>query len=248
MPGRQGTGYRRVRQAGDRIPVCRQAGDRIPPCQAGRGPDTGVSGRQEDVSRVDAPPACIMPGKYRTLGERIIAVRCPSLRRASIDPNTTHGGSIESLYQYRYWEPVPGACTRILYRSVGTESLCQCPYRYSVRVPLSKACAATVNRAEQTGDGCNNSNISNILTRALLGGAFERPLRFSRIAKNGGAQRRRVFTPPYPHLFRNFCENFDPMPCEVRSPGACQVTQLQNNFPIAPRPQRFRESYETFGI
>ena len=27
-----------------------------------------------------------------------------------------------------------------------------------------------------------------------------------------------------------------------------QVTQLQNNFPIAPRLQCFRESYETFGI
>ena len=36
------------------------------------------------------------------------------------------------------------------------------------------------------------------------------------------------------------------MPCEVRSPS--QVTQLQNKFPIAPRLQCFRESYETFGI
>ena len=61
-----------------------------------------------------------------------------------------------------------------------------------------------------------------MLTRALLGGgAFERPpLRFFEdIEKNGGAQRRRVFTHLTPHLFRNFCENFDPMPCEVRSPG-----------------------------
>ena len=37
------------------------------------------------------------------------------------------------------------------------------------------------------------------------------------------------FHPPYPHLFRNFCENFDPMPCEVRSPGQvkwpnCKIT------------------------
>ena len=53
------------------------------------------------------------------------------------------------------------------------------------------------------------------------GGAFERPPSgFSRIAKkNGGAQRRRVFTHLTPHLFRNFCENFDPIPYEVRSPG-----------------------------
>ena len=45
------------------------------------------------------------------------------------------------------------------------------------------------------------------------------PSGFSRIAK----KRRRAappgFHPPYPHLFRNFCENFGPRPCEVRSPG-----------------------------
>ena len=70
-----------------------------------------------------------------------------------------------------------------------------------------------------------------LLTRATMGelvnprpaggGAFERPppSGFSRIAKNGGAQAPPGFHPPYPHLFRNFCENFGPRPCEVRSPG-----------------------------
>ena len=56
--------------------------------------------------------------------------------------------------------------------------------------------------------------------RPAGGGAFERPPSgFSRIAK----KRRRAAPPgvhpPYPHLFRNFCENFGPRPCEVRSPG-----------------------------
>ena len=59
--------------------------------------------------------------------------------------------------------------------------------------------------------------------RPAGGGAFERPppLRFFEDSKkkNGGAQRRRVFTHLIPHFFRNFCKKFDPMPCEVRSPG-----------------------------
>ena len=63
------------------------------------------------------------------------------------------------------------------------------------------------------------------------GGAFERPpLSFSRIAKNDGAQRRRVFTHLTPHLFRNFCENFNPMPCEVRSPGQVKWPNYKITF------------------
>ena len=66
-----------------------------------------------------------------------------------------------------------------------------------------------------------STELSRLITRALLGGGRLNapPSGFSRIAKNGGAQRRRVFTHLTPHLFRNFCENFDSMPCEVRSPG-----------------------------
>ena len=57
------------------------------------------------------------------------------------------------------------------------------------------------------------------------------PSGFSRIAKkNGGAQRRRVFTHLIPHLFRNFCENLDPMPCEVRSPGQVKWPNYKTNF------------------
>ena len=68
--------------------------------------------------------------------------------------------------------------------------------------------------------------------RPAGGGAFERPPSgFSRIAKkNGGAQRRRVFTHLTPHLFRNFCENFDPMPCEVRSPGQVKWPNYKITF------------------
>ena len=69
------------------------------------------------------------------------------------------------------------------------------------------------------------------LTRALLGGGgvWTPPSCFSRIAKI----RRRCappgFHPPYPHLFRNFCKNFDPRPCEVRSPGQV-VTHFKITF------------------
>ena len=33
-----------------------------------------------------------------------------------------------------------------------------------------------------------------------------------------------------PHLFRNFCENFDPMPCEVRSPGQVKWPNYKITF------------------
>ena len=73
------------------------------------------------------------------------------------------------------------------------------------------------------------------------------PPGFSRLAKI----RRRCappgFHPPYPHLFRKFCENFDPMPCEVRSPGQVKWPNYKIT-PIAPRLQCFRESYGTFRI
>ena len=88
------------------------------------------------------------------------------------------------------------------------------------------------------------------LTRALLGGgAFERPPSgFSRIAK----KRRRAappgFHPPYPPSFSQLLWKFRPKAMWGQVTRSGQVTQLQNNFPIAPRLQCFRESYETFGI
>ena len=62
-----------------------------------------------------------------------------------------------------------------------------------------------------------------MLTRALLwgGGAFERPpppSSFSRLAKIRRRAAPPGFHPPYPPSFP-LCKNFDPMPCEVRSPG-----------------------------
>ena len=45
------------------------------------------------------------------------------------------------------------------------------------------------------------------------------PLRFYRIEKIRRRAAPPGFHPPYPHLFRNFCENFKPIPCEVRSSG-----------------------------
>ena len=90
------------------------------------------------------------------------------------------------------------------------------------------------------------------LTRALMGGgAFERPPPppqvFRGWQKYGGAQRHRVFTHLTPHLFRNFCENFDPKSCEVRSPG--QVKWPNYKITFQPRhSHNVSGSYETFGI
>ena len=89
-----------------------------------------------------------------------------------------------------------------------------------------------------------------LLSRALLGGgAFERPPSgFSRIAK----KRRRAappgFHPPYPPSFPQLLWKFRPNAMWGQVTRSGQVTQLQNKFPIAPRLQCFRESYETFGI
>ena len=69
------------------------------------------------------------------------------------------------------------------------------------------------------------------LTRAL-GGVWTSPppSGFLRLAKT----RRRCappgFYPPYPHLFRNFCENFDPMPCKVRSSGQVKWPNYKITF------------------
>ena len=54
------------------------------------------------------------------------------------------------------------------------------------------------------------------------------PSGFSRLAKI--RRRCRVFTHLTPHLFRNFCENFDPMPCEVRSPGQVKWPNYKITF------------------
>ena len=95
-------------------------------------------------------------------------------------------------------------------------------------------------------------NAIRILTRALLGGGGvwtpPPPSGFSRIAK---IQRRAAppgFHPPYPPSFPQLLWKFRPKAMWGQVTRSGQVTQLQNNFPIAPRLQCFRESYETFGI
>ena len=57
------------------------------------------------------------------------------------------------------------------------------------------------------------------------------PQVFSRIAKETAARSAAGFSPTLPpHLFRNFCENFVPMPCEVRSPGQVKWPNYKINF------------------
>ena len=74
------------------------------------------------------------------------------------------------------------------------------------------------------------------------------PSGFSRIAK----KRRRAappgFHPPYPPSFPQLLWKFRPKAMWGQVTRSGQVTQLRNNFPITPRLQCFRESYETFGI
>ena len=72
-----------------------------------------------------------------------------------------------------------------------------------------------------------------ILTRALLGGGgvwTPPPLRFFEDSEKTAARSAAGFHPPYPHLFRNFCKNFDPMPCEVRSPGQVKWPNYKITF------------------
>ena len=74
------------------------------------------------------------------------------------------------------------------------------------------------------------------------------PSGFLRIAK---IQRRAAppdFHPPYPPSFPQLLWKFRPKAMWGQVTRSGQVTQLQNNFPIAPRLQCFRENYETFGI
>ena len=91
-----------------------------------------------------------------------------------------------------------------------------------------------------------------VLTRALLGGgrlnAPPPPSGFSRIAKIRRRAAPPGFHPPYPPSFPQLLWKFRPKAMWGQVTRSGQVTQLQNNFPILPRPQCFRESYETFGI
>ena len=78
--------------------------------------------------------------------------------------------------------------------------------------------------------------VNRSLTRALLGGgrlnAPPPPLRFFEDSE----KRRRAAPPGFsptlpPHLFRNFCENFGPRLCEVRSSGQVKWPNYKITFP-----------------
>ena len=82
------------------------------------------------------------------------------------------------------------------------------------------------------------------------GGAFEcpPPQVFSRLAKIRRRAATPGFHPPYPPSFPQLLWKFRPNVMWGQVTRSGQVTQLQNKFPIAPRLQCVRESYETFGI
>ena len=87
------------------------------------------------------------------------------------------------------------------------------------------------------------------LTRALLrgGGRLNAPppLSFSRLAKIRRRAAPPGFHPLYPPSFPQLSWNFRPNAMWGQVTRSGQVTQLQSNFPIAPRLQGFRESYWT---
>ena len=71
---------------------------------------------------------------------------------------------------------------------------------------------------------------------------------FLRIAKIRRRAAPPGFHPPYPLSFPQLLWKCRPNAMWGQVTRSGQVTQLQNKFPIAPRLQCFRESYETFGI
>ena len=99
------------------------------------------------------------------------------------------------------------------------------------------------------GPGLTSGAPCPVLTRALLGGGGGRlsaPSGFSRLAKIRRRAAPPGFHPPYPHLFRNFCENFDPMSCEVRSPGQVKwpnykiTFQSRHGYNVSAKVMKFR--------
>ena len=81
------------------------------------------------------------------------------------------------------------------------------------------------------------------------GGVWTPPLRFFEDSEKTAARSAAGFSPPpYPPSFPQLLWKFQPKAVWGQVTRSGQVTQLQNNFPIAPRLQCFRESYETFGI
>ena len=89
------------------------------------------------------------------------------------------------------------------------------------------------------------------LTRVLLGGgAFERPppLRFFEASENTAARSAAGFSPTLPPIFSATFVKISTHAMWGQVTRSGQVTQLQNKFPIAPRLQCSRESYETFRI
>ena len=94
----------------------------------------------------------------------------------------------------------------------------------------------------------NSVNLQVLNPRPAGGGRLNAPLRFFEDSKKTAARSAAGFHPPYPPSFPQLLWKFRPNAMWGQVTRSGQVTQLQNNFPVAPRLQCFRESYETFGI
>ena len=104
----------------------------------------------------------------------------------------------------------------------------------------------------QAGRGKSRGPAGRGLTRALLVGgrlnAPPPPLRFFKSSENTAARSAAKFSSTLPPSFPQLLWKFRPNAMWGQVTRSGQVTQLQNNFPIAPRLQCFRESYQTFRI
>ena len=92
---------------------------------------------------------------------------------------------------------------------------------YHRNVPIQRNCTLhNAIHSRQTGVG---PGVGVDINLRPAGGVWTPPRGFSRIAKKKKKKRRRTAPPgfhlPYPHIFDNFCESFDPGSCKVRSPG-----------------------------
>ena len=120
--------------------------------------------------------------------------------------------------------------------------------RLRLRVTISTPAMGKMYRLRRLRLRLRLRTFKTQLTRALLGGVWTPPSVFSRIAKIRRRAAPPGFYPPYSPSFPQLLWKFRPKAMWGQVTRLGQVTQLQNNFPIAPRPQCFRESYETFGI
>ena len=98
--------------------------------------------------------------------------------------------------------------------------------------PAALRAAVFLAISEKPQGGVQTPPAGRRLTRALLGrGRLNAPLRFFADSENTAARSAAGFSPTLPPcFFPNFCENFDPKSCKVRSPGQVKWRNYKITF------------------